>query len=80
MAIRIRRLFGKREPAAEPASPGAESSEFRVGDRVKDALGNTGTITAIDPQAEHGLGVITVKMDDGREVSLSLVASGLEQA
>lgn len=51
-----------------------------MGDRVKDAFGNTGTITTIDPQAEQGLGVITVKMDDGREVNLALVASGLEQA
>ena len=76
----LRRLFGKREPAAEPAPASAGSPEFRPGDRVKDAFGNTGTVTAIDPQAEHGLGVIKVKMDDGREVSLSLVASGLEQA
>ncbi len=76
----LRRIFGKRPPAAELAPGGAESSEFSAGDRVKDAIGNTGTITAIDPQAEHGLGVITVKMDDGREVNLALVASGLEQA
>ena len=76
----LRRLFGKVEPDAEPAPGGGESSEFSVGDRVKDAIGNTGTITAIDPQAEHGLGIVTVKMDDGREVNLALMASGLEQA
>ena len=76
----LRRIFGKNSPTSEPTADGAESSEFRMGDRVKDAFGKTGTITTIDPQAEQGLGVITVKMDDGREVNLALLASGLEQA
>jgi hypothetical protein len=47
---------------------------------VKDAWGNLGTVTSVDAAAEHGLGRVVVKMDDGREVKLALMASGLERA
>ena len=72
----FQRLFGKAE---EPTAPVATSSEFSVGERVRDSFGSTGTITMIDPSAEHGLGLVVVKMDDGRESKLALVASGLER-
>jgi len=51
---------------------------FQTGARVKDAFGNHGTVVDVDPTAEHGLGRIRVRFDDGREVVVALNASGLE--
>ena len=49
------------------AVPVDESSlPFKVGDRVRDVWGNKGQVTDIDVRASHGLGEITVKLDDGR--------------
>ena len=63
------------------AEPVAESSlPFKVGDRVRDARGSLGSVTEIDVRAEHGLGRITVKYEDGRTLSWSAVAHGLERA
>ena len=36
------------------------------------------TVVAIDAQANHGMGRIEVRFDDGRELTLSAVAHGLE--
>ncbi len=55
-----------------------DSLPFAVGDRVKDHTGE-GTVLSIDRYAEHGLGVILVKYDDGRELSSAIVAHGLER-
>jgi hypothetical protein len=64
-------------PAAEPL---AESSlPFKVGDRVRDALGHLGSVTEIDVRAAHGLGRITVKYEDGRTGSWTAAAHGLER-
>lgn len=71
--------------AANRASPGATplaaaSLPFQVGDRVRDTWGNLGSVTEIDVRAEHGLGRITVKYEDGRTLSSAAIAHGLERA
>jgi len=51
---------------------------FRVGDRVKGLMGQFGTVVEVDRRANHGLGNVRVRFDDGREVGFAYVASGLE--
>ena len=53
-------------------------SAFSVGDRVRDWRGRRGVVTAIVPDAAHGLGRLTVRFDDGVELSFALVAPGVE--
>ena len=66
---------------ASPAPPiDAGTLPFEVGDRVRDSFGNVGQVTGIDLRAEHGLGRITVKLDDGRISHSAAVAHGLERA
>jgi len=63
------------------AKPLEESSlPFKVGDRVRDALGHLGTVTEIDVRAAHGLGRITVRYEDGATVIWTAAAHGLERA
>jgi hypothetical protein len=57
------------EPVAVP---------FTVGQRVRDFRGQPGEVVAIDTAANHGLGRIEVHFDDGRELTLTAVAHGLE--
>jgi hypothetical protein len=52
---------------------------LRVGDRVRDARHREGQIMAIDLKAEHGLGIIRVRFDDGRELALAAAAHGLQR-
>jgi hypothetical protein len=75
----IERLFGKKQSAAASPRDGGMPAPFAVGDRVRDIQGQCGVVTSVDPAAEHGLGRVVVKMDDGREVKAALVASGLER-
>ena len=59
----------------------ASQLPFKVGDRVRDILGdNMVTVTEIDLKAEHGMGRITVKYDDGRVRHYAAFAHGLELA
>lgn len=51
---------------------------FTVGARVRNVFGDTGTVIEVDPRANGGLGRVRVRLDDGREQSLALAASGLE--
>ncbi|HWP39921.1 MAG TPA: hypothetical protein VNL70_03265 [Tepidisphaeraceae bacterium] len=51
---------------------------LRVGQRVKNAWGELGTVLNVDQGANGGLGSVRVRLDDGREQHLALVASGLE--
>jgi hypothetical protein len=60
------------KPRLEPVSV-----PFRPGDRVRNAWGHEGVIVAIDLSAEQGLGLIRVKMDDGRELTSTAAAHGL---
>lgn len=53
---------------------------FDVGDRVRDVFGNQGTVTEIDRRAERGLGMITVRYDNGRVLHSAVAAHGLEKA
>ena len=77
----FRRLFGRGKQELQPynESEDTEQPDFRVGDRVMDPWDNKGTVIAIDPEAEHGMGVVKVQMDDGQERSLALIASGLKK-
>jgi hypothetical protein len=68
------RASGRATPLAESSLP------FQVGDRVRDAWGNLGSVTEIDVRTEHGLGRITVKYEDGRSLSSAAIAHGLERA
>ena len=72
---RVCSWFGRLRPI-QAAAPVA--CEFATGQRVRDALGRAGTVIAIDARANHGLGAIAVRFDDGRELTFAAVASGLE--
>ncbi len=52
---------------------------FKVGDRVRDPWDNEGLVMEIDRRAEKGLGQITVHYEDGRILSVAIVAHGLEK-
>ncbi len=56
----------------------ATDLEFEVGSRVKGFQGRLGTVTRIDLRAEQGLGIITVRYDDGRVAQCAAFAHGLE--
>jgi hypothetical protein len=51
---------------------------FRVGQRVKNPWGELGTVLNVNRKANGGLGSVYIRLDDGREQHLALVASGLE--
>jgi hypothetical protein len=75
---RVRALWlGLRASFSKPEAP---SPGFGVGARVRDFRGRVGTVTRIDLRAEHGLGVIEIRYDDGRSESCAAVAHGLERA
>lgn len=73
MRIWLQHLRPHRRVKIEHRSP-----PFQVGDRVRDAWGKQHTVIAIDAQAEHGLGVIRTRGDDGTEQAWSIIAHGLE--
>jgi hypothetical protein len=73
------RLFGNQNEPTRDAVPSTDAAEFSAGDRVKDAFGSLGTVEAVDPSGEHGMGSVRVKMDDGRDINVALIASGLER-
>ena len=66
--------------ALSPVSRTNVQSPTRIhsGMRVRTALGETGTVIAIDTAAIAGLGEVRVQLDAGRDESFALVASGLE--
>ena len=49
---------------------------FKVGDRARDIYMNGYTIIEIDPEADHGLGIIRARRDDGIEIAYALIAHG----
>jgi hypothetical protein len=53
---------------------------FDVGDKVLDPWGNEHTVLAIDPQAEHGMGVIRTRRKDGTEHEHAMIAHGFKPA
>ena len=62
----------------EPSPTPAGSVPFRVGQRVRTPWGRPGTIVAIDPDADWGMGRIEIKYDDGRTATTSCMTHGLE--
>lgn len=79
---RLGGLFARPAPAAQQNVPAARPVElpFGVGDGVRDTWGHEYTLTAIDPAANHGLGEIRLKRDDGEVIAHAVVAHGLERA
>ena len=75
LGARVRAWLGRLRPAATVDPAGLP---FVKGDRVRDFRGQTGTVAAIDVHADHGMGVIVVRLDDGRELSFTAIAHGLE--
>ena len=70
-----------RNQLSRGATPAEEASvPFMVGDRVRDPWGNSGRVTGIDVRAEHGLGRVTVKYEDGRISHTSAHSSGFWRA
>ena len=67
--FRNRRTSRQLQRAAPP---------FQVGDRVKNSWGGLATVVEVDRRANHGLGAVRVRFDDGREYKVAYVASGLE--
>jgi len=68
--------------ASSPAELEVSDLPFRVGDRVRDVFGdrNPATITKIDLNADHGMGRITVRYDDGRIGHHVAISHGLESS
>jgi len=54
------------------------SVPFAAGDRVRDFRGQMGTVVAIDVRANHGMGRVEVRFDDGRQLALTAIAHGLD--
>jgi hypothetical protein len=73
---RLRALFGSS--GVNPVKPA--DLPFAVGDRVRSIVGPWyGTVVAIDLEAEHGLGRVTVRRDgDGAILHQAAIAHGLE--
>jgi hypothetical protein len=65
------RLRSRRLKIDHPPLP------FSVGERVRDTWGNEHTVIAIDPSAEHGMGVIRTRRSDGTELGHMMIAHGL---
>jgi hypothetical protein len=63
---------------SRPLAPAVQTPlPFAVGDRVRDPWGNAHTVIRIDPAAEHGLGMIWTRRDDGNELGFMMIAHGL---
>jgi hypothetical protein len=73
-ASRLRRAFFRRSPLIEH-----DRLPFGVGDVVVDSWGNEHTVEAIDPKAEHGMGVIRTRRHSDQTIHLStMIAPGLQ--
>jgi len=59
-------------PRLKPTKP-----PFQVGDRVLDVRGKKATVIYLNAKSNNNTGKVTVRYDDGREVSYLLIASGL---
>jgi hypothetical protein len=79
---------GHDDPNASFACPPDEALEreqgappkpipFKVGQRVRTPWGRPGTVVAIDPDADSGMGHIEIRYADGRTATTSCVGHGL---
>ena len=75
LAGRVRTWLSQLRP-----TPKIELAEvpFAAGDRVRDFRGQMGTVIAIDVHANHGMGRVEVRFDDGHELTFSAIAHGLD--
>lgn len=67
--LRWRRAKRRWQAAAPP---------FRVGSRVRDVWGQVGTVVMVHRETNAGMGTVHVRFDNGHEMRLAYVASGLE--
>ena len=74
LGARLRLWVSQHRPAPKVEPPVVP---FVVGQRV-DFQGQLGTVAAIDVGANHGMGRIEVRLDDGRQLTFAAVAHGLE--
>ena len=75
-SARLARWFARLRPR-QALKLEHEPLPFGVGDRVRDSWGNEHTVIRIDPRAEHGLGVIGTRRDDGTELGHLMIGHGL---
>jgi hypothetical protein len=75
LIARIAQWFQRRRSKHELR---AALPKFRVGQRVKNSWGQQGTVIQADPKAQGGLGILRVRMDDGKERNMAFIASGFE--
>jgi hypothetical protein len=50
---------------------------LKPGARVRELDGTRGTVVRVDPWAMYGSGLVTLRYDDGRELSMVMTAHGL---
>jgi hypothetical protein len=68
---------GSQQTGIVPVDPATLG--FGVGDVVRDTWGNEHVVTAIDPKAEHGLGIIrTRRLSDGVVLGTAMMAHDLK--
>lgn len=74
-AARVRAWTNRLRPRPRPHPVAVP---FTVGQRVRDFRGQPGTVVAIDIEANQGMGRIEVLFDDGRQLTFTVIAHGLE--
>lgn len=74
LSARVSGWFWRLRPTKRPNIP---LPPFTVGARVRDTVGSEGVVLAIDPRAMHGFGSITVRFDDGRDLTFAMFAHNL---
>jgi len=75
---RLKALFREDSISNTMRARGAASAPFRAGDRVRTANRSGGVVVSIDPEANFGLGAITVRFPDGVELRGLFVGHGFE--
>jgi hypothetical protein len=68
---RVRSMLQALRSACTPRRRAAPP-DFAVGDRIIDVWGRPAVIKVIDLYANHGLGAVTLRYDDGREVTYAI--------
>ena len=68
----IGRVVRMLRSALEPRSRSAPPPDFAVGDHILDVWGHSAVVAAIDLKANHGLGAVKLRYDNGRELTFAL--------
>ena len=77
LALRVRREQ-LRYRVTHLFRPPRHEAWLRPGARVREQSGERGTVLRVQPWAMHGGGLVTVRYDDGRELTMAMFAHGLE--